>query len=144
MAYYVECLLEVNEVVVKVALVLSVFCNNDSAVEYMYNFTPSCSAACSTLRGWLVKLMVRQSMHCLRLPFFGRGITSDLVHSIGHFSIPRSSDIVSGFTVPSTPLLISSEGCRPFQETCLFSMMLLLPLHYRRTVVTFSEGPVDL
>ena len=34
MAYSVECLREVNEVVVKVALVLYVFCNYDSAVEY--------------------------------------------------------------------------------------------------------------
>ena len=110
MAYSFECLLGVNEVVVKVALVLYVFCNYGSAVEYMYNCTPSCSEACSTLHGWLVKLMVLHSRHCLRPPFFGRGITSDLVHSIGHFSVPRSSDIVSGYTVPSTPLLISSEG----------------------------------
>ena len=32
MAYSVECLLEVNEVVVKVALVLYVLCNYDSVI----------------------------------------------------------------------------------------------------------------
>ena len=80
------------------------FCNFDSAVEYMFNCTPSCSEACSTLLGWLVKLMVLQSWHCLRLPFSGMGIiTSDLVHSICYFSVPRSSDIdlLVFFTVPS-------------------------------------------
>ena len=35
MSYCFECLLEVNEVVVKVALVLYVFCNYDTAVEYV-------------------------------------------------------------------------------------------------------------
>ena len=41
-------------------------------------------------------------------------ITSDLVHSIGHFSVPRSSDIdllaFLMFLPSSTPLLISLEG----------------------------------
>ncbi len=114
MANSVKCLLEVNEVVVKVALVLYMFCNYDSVVEDLFNCTPSCSEACSTLLGWLVNIMVLQSWHCLMLPFFGRGITSDLVHSVGHFSVPRSSDIdllVFLLFLPRfTPLLISSEG----------------------------------
>ena len=114
MANSVKCLLEVNEVVVKVALVLWMFCNYDSAVEDMFNSTPSYSEACITLLVWLVKRMVMQSWHCLRLPFFGRGITSDLFHSVGHFSVPRSSDIdmlvFLLFLPSSTPLLISSDG----------------------------------
>ena len=90
------------------------FCNYDSAVEALFNCTPSCSEACSTLLGWLVKLMVLQSWHCLRLPYFGRGITSDFVYSVGHFCVPRSSDIdllvFLLFLPGSNPLLISSEG----------------------------------
>ena len=82
MANSVECLLEVNDVVVKVPLV---FCNYDSAVEGLFNCTLSCSEACITLLGWLVKLMILQSWYCLRRPSFGRGITSNLVHSVGHF-----------------------------------------------------------
>ena len=98
------------------------FCNYDSAVEDLLNCTTSWSEACSTLLGWLVKLMVLQSWHCLRLPFFGRGITSDLVHYVGHFSVPRSYGIdllvFLLFLPRSIPLLISSEGgvvhSRPF------------------------------
>ena len=90
------------------------FCNDDSAVEDLFNCTTSCSETCSTLLGWLVTLMVMQSWHCLRLPFFGRGITSDLVHSVGHFSVPRSSGtdllVFLLFLRRSIPLLISSEG----------------------------------
>ena len=47
----VEFLLEVNEVVVKVALVFYVFCNYESAVEDLLNCTLSCSEACITLLG---------------------------------------------------------------------------------------------
>ena len=114
MANPVKCLLEVNEVVVKGALVLWMFCKYDPAVEDLFNCTPSCSEACSTLLGWLVKLMVLQSWHCLMIPFFGRGITSDLVHSVGYVSVPRSTDIdmlvLLLFLPSSTLLLISSEG----------------------------------
>ena len=90
------------------------FCNYDSAVEDLFNCTTSWSEACSTLLGWLVKLMILQSWHCLRLPFFGRGITSDLVHYVDHFSVPRSYGIdllvFLLFLPRSIPLLISSEG----------------------------------
>ena len=88
------------------------FCNYDSAVEDLSNCNLSSSEACSTLLGWLVKLMMLQSWHCPRLPFFGRGITSDLVHSVGHFFCSQIfwHRAVSAFTVPSTPLHISSEG----------------------------------
>ena len=91
-----------------------------------------------------------QVRHCLRLPFFGRDITSDLIHPIGHFFYsqifwPRA---VSAFTVPSTPYLSVQRGRHPFQATCLFfSLLLLLPLHnyqYRRTVLTFSGWLVGL
>ena len=89
-------------------------CNYDSAVEDLFKCTPSCSEDCSTLLGWLIKLMVLQSWFCLRLPFFGRRTTSDLVYSVGHFSVPRSSDIdllVFLLFLPSSiPLLISSIG----------------------------------
>ena len=55
------------------------------------------------------------------------------------YSVPRSSDIellVLSLIVP--PFYLSVQrGCRPFQATCLFSLLLLLPLQYRRTVLTF-------
>ena len=58
------------------------------------------------------------------------------------YSVPRSSDIellVLSLFVP--PLYLSVQrGCRPFQATCLFSLMLLPPLQYWRTVLTFSGG----
>ena len=61
-------------------------------------------------------------------------------------SVPRSSDIdllVLSLFVP--PLYLSvHRGCRPFQATCLFLLLLLLPLQYRRTVLTFIGGPVGL
>ena len=84
------------------------FCNYDSAVEDLFNWTLSCTEACITLHGWLVKLMVLQSWHCLRLLFFA----SDLVYSVGHFLCSQIfwHISVSDFTVPSILLLISSEG----------------------------------
>ena len=109
MAHSVECLLEVDKVVVKVALVLYAFCKHVSAVEFLFNCTPSCSEACATLLGWLIKLMVLQSWHCLTFPFFGKGITGNLLHSVGHFFCSRIFWHIA-FTVPSIPLLISSDG----------------------------------
>ena len=109
------------------------FCKYDSAVEDLFNCTQSCSEACSTLLGWLVKLMVLQSWHCLRLPFFGRGITSDFVHSVSHFSVPKSSDIdllvFLLFLPTSTQLLISSEGMSSIPGHLPVFALLLLPLH---------------
>ena len=145
----VKCLLEVNEVVVTIVLVLYMFWNYDSAVEDMFNCTPSFSEACSTLLGWLVKLMVLHSWHCLWLPFFGMGIiTGDLVNSVGHFSVPRSSDIdmlVFLLSFHGSPHYLSVQRGRcTFQATCLLSLLFLLPLQYRRTVFTFIGGPVGL
>ena len=60
------------------------------------------------------------------------------------YSVPRSSDIerlVLSLFVP--PLYLSVQrGCHTFQATCLFSLLLLPPLQYRRTVLTFSGGPL--
>ena len=56
MAYSFECLLGVNEVVVKVALVLYVFCNYGSAVAYKILCTtilrPAPKLAASCMGGW--------------------------------------------------------------------------------------------
>ena len=61
-------------------------------------------------------------------------------------SVPRSSDIdllvLSLFLPPHYSSV--QMGCRPFQGTCLFSLVLLLPLQFQRTVLTFSGGPVCL
>ena len=88
------------------------FCNHDSAVENTFSCILSCSEACITYLAWLVKLMVLQSWHCLRLPFFGNFITSDLFHSVSHLFCSQIflHRAVSAFTVRSTTLLISSDG----------------------------------
>ena len=61
-------------------------------------------------------------------------------------SVPRSSDIellvLSLFLTPH--YLSVQRECRPFQATWLFSLLLLLPLQYQRTVLTFSGGPVGV
>ena len=60
---------------------------------------PACSSASSSsalalsrlrtprsiiLLGWLIRLMVRWFWHCLRLPFFGKSMTSDCVYVFRH------------------------------------------------------------
>ena len=46
--------------------------------------------------------------------------------SLATYSVPRFSDIVHSLFIP--PLYLSVQrGCRPFQATCLFSLLLLLP-----------------
>ena len=57
------------------------------------------------------------------------------------YSVPRSSDIellLLSLFVPPPYLSV------PFQATCLFLLLLLLPLQYRRTVLTFIGGSVGL
>ena len=59
-------------------------------------------------------------------------------------SVPRCSDIelivLSLFLPPH--YLSLQRGRHPFHATCLFSLLVLLPLQYRRTVLTFSGRPV--
>ena len=67
---------------------------------------PACSSASSSsalalsrlritqnmiLLGWLIRLMVRWFWHCLRLPSFGKRLTSECVHSFGHSVVSQIS-----------------------------------------------------
>ena len=62
--------------------------------------------------GWLIRLMVWSFWHCLRLPFFGKGITSNWVHSFGHSFVSQIFLHITVRTVivASPPFLSNSEG----------------------------------
>ena len=64
------------------------------------------------LLGWLIRLIVRLFVHCSRLPFFGKGMTSDCVHSFGLSFVSQIflHVAVRNFIVASPPFLSSTEG----------------------------------
>ena len=83
MANSVEWLIEVNEVVVKVALVIWMFCNYDSAVEYMLYCSLSYSPRSQHI-AWVADLYFCPAVLALYDASL-RGITSDLVDAVGNF-----------------------------------------------------------
>ena len=148
MANYVECLLEWSQ----------------------WSCVKGCAGALNVLQSWLCSCEIRSAVYCpapkLASPSMGGwsslwygslgiawGFPSLVVVSLvicstplATYSVPKYSDIellVLSLFVP--PIYLSVQrGCRPFQATCLFLLLLLLPLQCRRTLLTFIGGPVGL
>ena len=118
------------------------FCNYHSAVEDLFNFTPSCSEACKLHHlAWVAG----QPYDPAVLDCLGYSLviwSTPLATS----SVPRCSDIelaVLSLFLP-THYLSVQRGCHPLHATCLFSLLVLHPLQYQRTVLTFSRRPDGL
>ena len=62
-----------------------------------------------TLLGWLIRLMVRKFWNSCKLPFFGRVMTRDWVHGVGHSPVRQILlQIISRALTMASPLCLSS------------------------------------